>query len=111
MGDHLWSHPERISRSSRGFAMHKLILIALLGCALIALTGASEQESESSLQKIEADVSLLREAREAEARRKGNADKKNKKKRNGKKSKKLRKKKGKKAKKNKKKGKKAKKNK
>jgi len=64
--------------------MHKLILIALLGCALIALTGASEQESESSLQQVDADVSLQREAREARKndKKKNNIKKKKRKSKN-----------------------------
>merc|ERR1711972_174205 len=57
--------------SSSGFEMNKLILVALLGCVLFAFTGA--EESDNSLQSVDTEVLLDREAREAEpARQKKN---------------------------------------
>merc|ERR1711972_1084845 len=72
--------------SSSGFEMNKLILVALLGCVLIALTGAEEQDSDSSLQSIDNEVALQREARDAEAARQKNKNRR--KKKNGTKKKK-----------------------
>merc|ERR1711951_314831 len=74
--------------SSSGFEMNKLILVALLGCVLFAFTGA--EESDNSLQSVDTEVLLDREAREAEpARQKKN--KNDRKKMRKKKSKKARK--------------------
>merc|ERR1712038_1839079 len=64
--------------SSSGFEMNKLILVALLGCVLFAFTGA--EESDKSLQSIDTEVLLEREAREAEpARQKKNKNERKKK--------------------------------
>merc|ERR1711936_853750 len=76
--------------SSSGFEMNKLILVALLGCVLFAFTGA--EESDKSLQSIDTEVLLEREAREAEpARQKKNKNERKKKGLRKKKSKKARK--------------------
>merc|ERR1712136_288754 len=74
--------------SSSGFEMNKLILVALLGCVLFAFTGA--EESDNSLQSVDTEVLLEREAREAEPasrKKKGLRKKKSKKARKGKKGK------------------------
>jgi len=89
MGSDRKSFPQRsISESS----MNKLLLAALLGFTLIAVTAGTEDNHENSLKSVEAEVEQLREVREAgQRRKKKGGKKKGKKSKRGKKGKKGRK--------------------
>merc|ERR1712113_582428 len=73
----------RSTKVSLQYSMNKLLLVALLGFVLIALTVGEEENNESSLQAVETEVEQIREVRDADPgkrkRKKSSAMKKRKK--------------------------------
>merc|ERR1711915_195201 len=78
-------------------SMNKLLLAALLGFALIAVTAGEEESKETNVETGQVDIDLSRQVRNPEPKKKNEA-KKGKKGRKGKKQQNLKKKKGKKGK-------------
>merc|ERR1712223_596870 len=74
----------RSTKVSLQYSMNKLLLVALLGFVLIALSVGEEENNESSLQAAETEVEQIREVRDADPgkrkRKKSGAMKKRKKK-------------------------------
>merc|ERR1712079_128612 len=73
----------RSTKVSLQYSMNKLLLVALLGFVLIALSVGEEENNESSLQAVETEVEQIREVRDADPgkrkRKKNGAMKKRKK--------------------------------
>jgi len=73
----------RSTKVSLQYSMNKLLLVALLGFVLIALSVGEEENNESSLQAVETEVEQIREVRDADPgkrkRKKSGAMKKRKK--------------------------------
>merc|ERR1711953_297377 len=62
----------RSTKVSLQYSMNKLLLVALLGFVLIALSVGEEENNESSLQAVETEVEQIREVRDADpGKRKG----------------------------------------
>merc|ERR1712117_839174 len=77
----------RSTKVSLQYSMNKLLLVALLGFVLIALSVGEEENSESSLQAVETEVEQIREVRDAEpGKGKRNKSKAMRKKKQGKKT-------------------------
>merc|ERR1712038_580564 len=56
----------RSTKVSLQYSMNKLLLVALLGFVLIALSVGEEENNESSLQAVETEVEQIREVRDAD---------------------------------------------